>query len=73
MPSLLTLVVTPNQTRITTMKDLILRLTNGKGSKHVLFHTYPTLKTKDKKVLPMPQLFTDPWQRAGYPDFSFAA
>ena len=73
MPSLLTLVVTPNQARITTMKELILRLTNGKGSKHVLFHTYPTLKTKGEKVLPMPELFTDSWQRAGYPDFSFVA
>jgi hypothetical protein len=73
MPSLLTLVVTPNQARITRMKELILRLTSGKGSKHVLFHTYPTLKTKGEKVLPMPELFTGPWQRAGHPDFSFVA
>ena len=73
MPSLLTLVVTPNQARIDTMKELILRLTDGKGSKHVLFHTFPTLKTKGQKVLPMPELFTDPWQRAGHPDFSFTA
>jgi hypothetical protein len=73
MPSLLTLVITPSQARVDRMKELILRLTAGRGSKHVLFHIYPTLKSRDEKVLPMPQLFTDAWQRAGYPEFSFTS
>ena len=69
LPNLLHLVVTPNQTRIETMKNLILEETNGKGVSYILFKAIPTMEGFEP-MKPMPQLYTAPWQRAGHPDIS---
>jgi hypothetical protein len=69
IPNMLTLVVTKSQARIDTMKNLILRLTNGKGASYILFHTIPVMDDAFvKRFEPLP-LFTTPWQRAGHGDF----
>jgi protein involved in plasmid replication-relaxation len=68
IPNLLYLVVAPNQSRIDTMKKLILRETGGKGAPYVLFREVPTFDDFDRVCRPMAELATAPWQRAGYPD-----
>ena len=69
IPNMLTLVVTRSQARIDTMKDLILRITNGKGASYILFHIIPVMDDAFvKRFEPLP-LFTTPWQRAGHGDF----
>src|ERR1700730_5244455 len=60
IPNFLTLVVTKSQARIDTMKELILKLTNGKGASYVLFHAIPVMDDAFvKRFEPMP-LFTTP-------------
>jgi hypothetical protein len=62
-----TLVVTSSQARIDTMKDLILRETNGKGVRYIAFYKIPVMESLEPSK-PMPEMFTQPWQRAGHPD-----
>ena len=66
LPHLLHLVVVPSQARIDTMKTLILRETNGKGVPYILFREIPVMEGF-RPIRPMPELYTEPWQRAGYP------
>jgi len=68
IPNLITLVVTSSQARIDTMKELIMRETKGKGAAYVAFAIIPVLEDPFKAAKPMPELFTQGWQRAGYPD-----
>lgn len=71
IPNLLTAYITPNQTHINTMKKCLLDLTNGRGSSRTIFQTYPDLYTWREPIKPKPELFTGPWQRAGFPDYKF--
>jgi hypothetical protein len=68
IPNLITLVVTSSQARIDTMKELIMRETNGKGSSYIAFAIVPVLEDPFTAAKPAPELFTQGWQRAGHPD-----
>jgi hypothetical protein len=68
IPNLITLVVTSSQARIDTMKALIMRETNGKGAAYIAFAIIPVIEDPFNAAKPMPELFTQGWQRAGHPD-----
>jgi hypothetical protein len=72
LPNLLTLVVTPTDERIETMKKLILENTNNKGVPYILFQKVPILEEVRNSLLPNPKRYTTAWQRAGYPDFDLS-
>lgn len=67
VPNLVTLVVASSQARIDTMKELILRETNGKGVRYIAFYQIPVMENLEPSK-PMPEMFTKGWQRAGHPD-----
>lgn len=72
IPNLLTVVGAPSQARIDTMKELIMRETNGRGATFVLFAVVPAIEDPFiKRFDPIP-LYTMPLQRAGYPDLILA-
>jgi hypothetical protein len=50
------------------MKDLIMRETKGKGSAYIAFAIIPVLEDPFKSAKPMPEPYTQGWQRAGHPD-----
>jgi hypothetical protein len=68
LPNLITLVVTSSQARIDTMKTLIMRETKDKGCPYIAFAIIPVLEDPFTAAKPMPELFTQGWQRAGQPD-----
>lgn len=68
LPNLVTLVVTSSQARIDTMKALIMRETKDVGCTYIAFAVIPVLDDPFKAAKPMPELFTQGWQRAGQPD-----
>jgi hypothetical protein len=68
VPNLSTLVVTSPQARIDTMKELISRVTKGKGAAYIGFAIIPVLEDPFTAAKPMPELFTRGRQRAGHPD-----
>lgn len=68
LPNLITLVVTSSQARIDTMKELIMRETGGAGCTYIAFAIIPVLEDPFTAAKPMPQLYTEGWQRAGHPD-----
>jgi hypothetical protein len=51
----------------TTMKELIMRETKGKGRPYIAFAIIPVLEDPFTSAKPMPELFTGAWQRAGHP------
>jgi len=61
--------VTDLPTRVESMQRLLLKLTNGKGSPYFLFRYFPSYDDYEKPPLPTGDLFTQPWIRAGFPDF----
>lgn len=67
LPNLIHLVVCQSQARVDTRKNLILKLTNGKGLPYIAFAVFPAIEDLTA-AKPMPELFTQGWQRAGYPD-----
>jgi hypothetical protein len=67
LPNLIHLVVCQSQARVDTRKELILKLTNGKGLPYIAFAVFPALEDLTP-AKPMPELFTQGWQRAGHPD-----
>ena len=67
VPNLVTLVATSSQARIDTMKELILRETNGKGVRYIAFYKIPVMEGLEPSK-PAPEMFTQDWQRAGHPD-----
>lgn len=70
IPNLLTLVVAPNRAHLETIKKLVLKETDGKGVTYLLFGIMPSLDDPTTNVHPMPELFTQPWERVGYPPLS---
>lgn len=68
-PNLLTLVVSPNQAHIDSMKQLILDETNGKGVSYIMFR--PITSLDDLEAAKPCDFYTGAWQRAGHPDYSF--
>jgi len=67
VPNLITLVVNSSQAHIDSMKDLIMRETNGKGVPYIAFALVPSRDDSFKVAKPTPELFTQGWQRAGHP------
>jgi hypothetical protein len=67
IPNLVTLVVPSSQARIDTMKELILRETCGQGVRYIAFYKIPIIENLEASK-PMPEIFTQGWQRAGHPD-----
>jgi hypothetical protein len=59
--------VTSSQARIDTMKALIMRETRDKGCAYIALAIIPVLEDPFKSAKPMPELFTQGWQRAGHP------
>lgn len=68
VPNLIHLVVCTSQARVDTRKKLILELTGGKGLSYIAFAVVPPIEDRFHSAKPMPELFTGPWQRAGYPN-----
>jgi hypothetical protein len=66
---LMLLFVTVNETRMYNLIDLLMELSNGKGNNYILFKTIPSFIRFFKPPKPDLALFTEPWKRAGHPDF----
>jgi hypothetical protein len=59
--------ITTTTARMGSMIDLIDRLTRGRGSKILLFKTFPSLTSPEKPPVPSGRMLTEPWQRVGFP------
>jgi len=66
LPNLYHLFVAPTRERIESMKALILRETGGAGDQHILFRDIPVLGDVHRRSRPMPELFNELWERAGF-------
>lgn len=75
LPNLLHLVVCTSQSSVDARKALIMRETNGRGCSFVLFSVVPSIQSiaKADAPRPRPELFTQGWQRAGYPPVTLDA
>jgi hypothetical protein len=69
LPNLIVLTVTVNEQRCQNMMRLVDELTHGKGSTFLFFQTMPSLTSLQKAPLPIPDILTGAWHRAGHPDF----
>jgi len=69
LPNLLVLNVTTNEQHMQNIMRFVKEITDGKGSTHLLFKTMPSLASLEKAPPPTPYILTEPWQRAGHPDF----
>jgi hypothetical protein len=69
-PNFFVPVVTTGTARMESMMELLGRLTGGRGSKMILFKTFPTLTSADKPPAPDGHMLTAPWQRVGFPPLS---
>src|SRR5947207_3978671 len=63
--------ITTNAARLASMMRLFERVTQGKGSKFVLFKTFPAFTSFEKPRAPSGHMLTEAWQRVGYPPFNF--
>jgi hypothetical protein len=69
LPNLMVMVVTSTPAKIETMKQLIMEVTQDRGSTQFLFQSIPVLGCGSTPSEPRVDLFTGPWSRAGHPDF----
>tara|TARA_R110000787_G_scaffold108212_1_gene216470 strand:+ start:10345 stop:11295 length:951 start_codon:yes stop_codon:yes gene_type:complete len=69
LPNLLILTVTPNNARIRTMKEAVTSIYGPKGSANFLFHSIPVHGEISMQPDSFPDLFAEPWERAGYAPF----
>lgn len=69
LPNLLVLNVTTNDRHKQNIMGLVDELTGGRGSTSLLFKTMPSLASLEKAPLPVSDILTDAWHRAGHPDF----
>jgi hypothetical protein len=67
IPNPYTAFYTASRRRLDSFKRCLERLTNGKGSQHILFKLHPTLHSHDKPR-PTGHMITEPFERVGYPD-----
>jgi hypothetical protein len=63
--------ITTNAARLASVMKLLARMTNGSGSKVLLFKTLPPFTSFEKPLLPSGDMLTEDWQRVGYPPFNF--
>jgi hypothetical protein len=66
LPNLYHLVTAPTRAHLENMKALILRETRGAGDRNILFREVPALGDVLRTARPAPELFTEPWERAGF-------
>jgi hypothetical protein len=59
--------VTTSARRLASMTDLLGRLTGGRGSKILLFKTFPSFTSPERPPAPSGHMLADPWQRVGFP------
>jgi hypothetical protein len=64
--------VTCSTSRMRSMMALVDRLTEGRGSKILLFKTFPSFASADKPPAPNGHMLTAPWQRVGFPPLCLA-
>lgn len=63
--------ITTNSARLASMMRLLHRVTNGAGSKNILFKIFPIFTSHDPPPPPSGHMLTADWQRVGYPPFNF--
>ncbi len=62
--------ITTSNARLTSMMALLGRLTGGRGSKILLFKTFPGFTSPQKPPPPTGHMLAEPWQRVGFPPLS---
>jgi hypothetical protein len=70
-PNLYVPIITNSAARLSSMMRLLERLTNGAGSRSILFKTFPAFTSANKPPSPSGHMLTDDWQRVGHPPFNF--
>lgn len=70
-PNLYVPVITTNAARLASMMRLLERITDGRGSKNILFRTFPAFTSPEKPPTPSGHMLTEDWQRVGHPPFNF--
>ena len=72
LPNFFIIVTAPTRGHVETMKSLLMEITNNAGSDMYLFSRIPVYARHYETLPPMPELFTEPLQRAGRPDLCFS-
>jgi hypothetical protein len=62
--------ITTSRARLASMFELLDRLTAGRGSKILLFKTFPAFTSAEHPPAPSGHMLTEPWQRVGFPPLS---
>jgi hypothetical protein len=70
-PNLYVPFVTTNTARLSSMMRLLECMTDGAGSKHLLFKTFPAFTSAERPTAPSGHMLTEDWQRVGHPPFNF--
>jgi len=71
-PNLLVPFITTNPVRLQSMKEKLHKITNGYGSKIILFgKPYPAFTTFEKPLPPSGHALTTTYDRVGFPSFNF--
>jgi hypothetical protein len=63
------LYITIASDRMKNMIDILNKMAGGKGNNYILFRTLPHLSGIYKPPVPQPELYLEPWYRAGEPPF----
>jgi len=66
-PNLFVPFVTTSATRVQSMMEALARITEGRGSKFILFKAWPNPGAASA-LPPLGHILTEPWQRVGFPD-----
>jgi hypothetical protein len=59
--------ITTNQARLRSMMELLSRSTKGRGSKILLFKSFPSFTSAEKPPPATGHVLAEPWQRVGFP------
>ena len=63
--------ITTNGSRLVSVMKVLERMTNGTGSRFLLFKTLPLFTSFEKPLAPSGHMLTEDWRRVGYPPFNF--
>jgi hypothetical protein len=66
-PNFLVSFITTTAARLSTMMELLARMTAGRGSKILLFKTFPSFTSPERPPAASGHMLTVPWQRVGFP------